>query len=75
MALSLQRIAQAKAEAELFLEYSIVLLASSLGVNVADIGDSYTNPLTAKDDDALNHDYYNHERLRRQVDAIALLRG
>jgi len=75
MALSLQRIAQAKADAELFLEYSIVLLASTLGVDVAAIGDSYINPLTATDNDDLNRDYYNHERLRRQVDAIALLRS
>ena len=75
MALSPQRIAQARAEAELFLEYSIVLLASSLGVSVSDLGDSYINPFDVSNTGTASHDYHNHERLRRQVAAIAMLRS
>lgn len=75
MALSPERIAQAKAEAELFLEHSIVLLASTLGVDLNEIETEYINPLTPSEDETANRDYHNHERLRRQIDAINMLRG
>ena len=75
MALSPEQITQAKAEAEMFLEHSIVLLASSLAVDLDEVEGEYTNPLTPSEDETANRDYYNHERLRRQIDAINMLRG
>jgi len=75
MALSSEKIAQAKAEAELFLEHSIVMLASTLGVDLDEVEGEYVNPLTPSEDETANRDYYNHERLRRQIDAINMLRG
>jgi hypothetical protein len=75
MALSPERIAQAKAEAELFLEHSIVMLASVLGVDLDEIEGEYINPLAQSENETANRDYYNHERLRRQIDAINVLRG
>ena len=75
MALSPERIAQAKAEAEVFLEHSIVMLASVLGVNLDEVEGEYVNPLTPSDNETSNRDYHNHERLRRQIDAVNMLRG
>jgi len=75
MPLSPERIAQAKAEAELFLEHSIVMLASVLGVNLDEIEGEYINPLTPSENETANRDYHNHERLKRQIDAINRLRG
>jgi len=68
MALSAEQVAKAQTEAREFLECSILVLASILGVSVDTIGDEYVVPVTEDDE------YYEgHLALSRQVAALALL--
>jgi hypothetical protein len=68
MALTAEQTAKAQAEAREFLEYSILVLCSALGVSVSGLGDTYEVPVPEGDE------YYEaHVALSRQVAALALL--
>lgn len=70
MALSAEQLNKAKNEAIAHLEYSINVLAASLGVDVADIGDSYEHGLSESD-----VMYKSHEVLKKHVDNLSKLKG
>lgn len=68
MALSEAQKLKAQQEAREFLEYSILALASILGIVVSEIGDEYIVPVDEEDQ------YYEaHLALSRQVAALSLL--
>ena len=68
MALSEAQKIKAQQEAREFLEYSILTLASILGILVSDIDDEYVVPVGEDDQ------YYEaHLALSRQVAALSLL--
>jgi hypothetical protein len=69
--LSAERIAEAKAEAQDLLEYSIYTLCVLLGVDIALIEGSYDIPFALTDANAT--DYNNHASLKQQVDALTKL--
>lgn len=68
MALTAAQLADAKAEAREYLEYSIQVLALTLGASVADLSSSMTNPL-----DAENVDHDAFASLIAQVEALEAL--
>jgi len=68
MALTVEQVAAAKAEAKEFLEYSTQILCYTLGVDPATVTASYTNPVAV--DDAF---YESHECLRIQLAALGAL--
>jgi hypothetical protein len=68
MALTVEQVAAAKAEAKEFLEYSTQILCHTLGVDPATVTASYTNPVAV--DDAF---YESHECLRIQLAALGAL--
>lgn len=68
MALSAEQTAKAQTEAREFLEYSILVLASILGVSLEAIDSEYVVPVAEGDE------YYEgHLALSRQIAALALL--
>jgi hypothetical protein len=69
MALSAEQLSKAKNEAIAHLEYSINVLAASLGVDVSEIGDSYEHGLP--ENDVM---YRSHEVLRKHVDNLSKLK-
>jgi hypothetical protein len=68
MALTVEQVAAAKAEAKEFLEYSSQVLCHTLGVDPTTVTASYTNPVAV--DDAF---YEAHECLRIQLAALGAL--
>jgi len=68
MALTAAQLTDAKAEARQYLEYSIQVLAMTLGVPVADLSSSMANPL-----DAENVDYDAFASLIAQLEALEAL--
>ena len=68
MALTVEQVTAAKAEAKEFLEYSSQVLCHTLGVDPTTVTASYTNPVAV--DDAF---YEAHECLRLQLAALGAL--
>lgn len=68
MALSAEKLAEAKQEAVDLLEYSITVLASSLGVNLNSLSHPYVHDAQEGDTN-----YDSHEALKKQVANLAAL--
>ena len=77
MALSPERLAQAKAEAIQILEYSIYTLAFTLGVEDDDLEADMVNPvdLSINENSALLAQYDAYECLKMQLAALARLQA
>lgn len=75
MALSVEQLAKAKAEAIQILEYSIYTLAFSLGVEDVDLKPDMENPvnLSVNENNALLAQYDAYECLKMQLVALARL--
>ena len=68
MALTEAQVTAAKADAKEFLEYSIHVLCSTLGVDTADVSSSYAIPVAESD-----ITYSAHQAIVRQATALEAL--
>ena len=77
MALSLEQLAKAKAEAIQILEYSIYTIAFTLGVDDDDLEPDMVNPidLSINENSALLAQYDAYECLKMQLVALARLQA
>ena len=80
MALSAQRVQEAKNEAETMLEYAILGIALSLGVSIDSIEDEYVNPVEmtfvgVDGNERPSQEYMGHENLSKHVAALTKLRA
>lgn len=77
MALSLEQLAKAKAEAIQILEYSIYTIAFTLGVDDDDLEPDMVNPidLSINENSALLAQYDAYECLKLQLVALARLQA
>ncbi len=70
MALSEEQKQKAREEARQYLEYSIYILALSLGVNPEELDENFENPETPESDMAR---YKSFNNLIRQIDSLSRL--